>query len=103
MTRDRDSKGVGRSARVRAPWILIGVLGIVVGASAQETWDGGAGSVEDACRAKVDETGAFEYSRAEVKGEVAHCYVKAKDGTGGDVYATAVLRDEPAPAAPPPD
>lgn len=76
---------------------LCGVVlgGILVGGSAQaDTWDGGYPSADAACRTKIDETGAFMFSRAIVQGHVAHCFTKAKDGEGGEFDDSAVLRDE---------
>jgi hypothetical protein len=60
-----------------------------------ETWEGGYGSADAACRAKIDESGAFMYSRVEIKGNIGHCYTKPKEGEGDDSYTTAVMRDEP--------
>jgi hypothetical protein len=62
--------------------------------AAGETWEGGYGSADAACRAKIDESGAFQYSRVEIKGKVGHCYTKAKDGEGDEIYASAVTQDE---------
>ncbi len=80
--------------RVLAGMAVAAVLGapsVAVG----ETWEGGYGSADAACRAKIDESGAFQYSRVEIKGNIGHCYTKAKDGEGDDSYASAVMRDEP--------
>lgn len=70
--------------------LVVGMLALTVShgrvADAGETWDGGHGSVDEACRARLDESGAFKFSRAKREGNVAHCFTKAKDG-----------KDEPAP------
>jgi len=62
-----------------------------------DTWDGGKGSADAACRARLDESGAYRFSRAEINGNVAYCYVKAKDGEGSEVHDTSVTRDDPPP------
>ncbi|MBC7982983.1 MAG: hypothetical protein H7Y02_03920 [Candidatus Obscuribacterales bacterium] len=73
--------------------MALGLMSATVAAA--ETWDGGAGSADSACRAKIDGSGAYAYSRVEVKGDVGHCYVKIKEGKGDDIYETAVTRDAP--------
>lgn len=92
--------------RVKQLWLgilavvgLMGVGGSWSPVSAGDTWDGGHGSPEEACRARLDETGAFRFSRAQVQGNVARCLTKAKDGEGREYDDTAVTRDEPAPEA----
>jgi len=77
---------------VRPVAMTLGLLSIT--GAAAETWDG-AGSADAACRAKIDGSGAYAYSRVEVKGDVGHCYVKIKEGKGDDIYETAVTRDVP--------
>ena len=62
-------------------------------AFAAETWDGGQGSAATACRAKLDESGTSVFSHVEIKGDVGHCFTKAKDGSWKDSYDTAVYRD----------
>jgi hypothetical protein len=75
--------GIAIAAMFAAPSIAAG-----------ETWEGGYGSADAACRAKIDESGAFMYSRVEIKGNIGHCYTKAKDGEGEESYVSAVMRDE---------
>lgn len=77
--------------------LTIGLIGLAAPVYAGETWDGGHGSPEEACRARLDETGAFQFSRAQVQGNVARCFTKAKDGEGGEYDDAAVTKDEPAP------
>ncbi|OQW64352.1 MAG: hypothetical protein BVN29_13765 [Nitrospira sp. ST-bin5] len=92
--------------RLKSRWqgwiVAVGFFGLVGHGSsvfAGDTWDGGHGSPEEACRLRLDETGAFRFSRAQVQGNVAHCFTKAKDGEGGEFDDAAVTRDEPAPEA----
>lgn len=81
--------------------LVIGILALTVShvrvADAGETWDGGHGSADEACRARLDESGAFKFSRAKLEGNVAHCFTKAKDGKGEEFDDAAVTKDEPAP------
>lgn len=98
MYRDLRPVREGRFWLVCILWVAMSLEGLLGGQSAQaaKTWDGGFGSADAACRAKIGETGGFYvYSRVEIKGDVGHCYVKAKDGTGEDIYDTAVTRDDP--------
>jgi len=69
-------------------------------AALADTWDGGKGSADAACRARIDESGAYRYSRAEINGNVAYCYVKVKEGEGSDIHDASVTRDDPLPEAP---
>lgn len=84
--------------RILTP-VLSALLGAAVPVLAGDTWDGGFGSADAACRSKYDDSGAFRYSRAEVKGNVAHCYSIAKEDGKDEYYDTAVTKDEPAEEA----
>lgn len=67
-----------------------------------DTWDGGHPSADAACRARMDESGAFRFHRAQVNGNVAYCYSKAKDGKGPEYHDTSVTKDEAPPPPPNP-
>ncbi|MBK7545545.1 MAG: hypothetical protein IPI56_07375 [Elusimicrobia bacterium] len=62
---------------------------------AGDTWDGGYGSPEEACRNRVNEEGAFRFSRAEVNGNVAYCFTIAKKDGKDEYHDASVTRDEP--------
>lgn len=76
--------------------ILASMLGSISPVRAGDTWEGGCGSPEEACRNKVDETGAFKFSRAEVHGNVAYCFTIAKKDGKDEFHDASVTRDEPA-------
>lgn len=63
-------------------------------AAAEGKWEGEYGSADQACRAKTeDSTSAYQYSHAEVKGDIAHCYTKPRDSEDKSPpgYVTAVF------------
>lgn len=69
-------------------------------AAAGETWGGGHGSADAACRERIGNSeSAYAYKRAEVNGNVAYCYVKIKEGEGDEIHDASVTKDEPAPEA----
>lgn len=74
---------------------LAALLGPVSPADAGETWGGGYASPDDACRSKIDESGAFKFSRPEIHGNVAYCFTIAKEDGKDEYHDTSVLRDEP--------
>lgn len=76
--------------------ILAVSLGSASLTRAGDTWDGGYGSPEEACRNRVNEEGAFRFSRAEVKGNVAYCFTIAKKDGKDEYHDASVTRDEPA-------
>lgn len=76
--------------------ILASMLGSISPVRAGDTWEGGYGSPEEACRNKLDETGAFKFSRAEVHGNVAYCFTIAKKDGKDEFHDASVTRDEPA-------
>jgi hypothetical protein len=62
--------------------------------AAEGKWDGEYGSADQACRAKTeDSASAYQYSHAEVKGDIAHCYTKPRDSENKSPpdYVTAVF------------
>jgi|GEM_PF-6090178 len=77
-------------------WLFLGILLLSQKSiTAGDTWDGGHGSPDQACRARVDEGGAYMYSHAEQNGDVAYCYVKPKEGEGDKSHASSVTKDAP--------
>jgi hypothetical protein len=74
---------------------LAALLGPVSSARSGSTWDGGYGSPEEACRNRVNEEGAFRFSRAEVHGNVAYCFTIAKQDGKDEYHDASVTRDEP--------
>lgn len=86
---------------LKTPWALLSlVLAVALGspppARAGDTWDGGYGSPEEACRNRVNEEGAFRFSRAEVHGNVAYCFTIAKKDGKDEYHDASVTRDETA-------
>jgi hypothetical protein len=85
---------------LKTPLILLSLVlsalsGFVSPARAGSTWDGGYGSPEEACRNRVNEEGAFRFSRAEVHGNVAYCFTIAKQDGKDEYHDASVTRDEP--------
>ncbi|MBK7575264.1 MAG: hypothetical protein IPI26_08430 [Elusimicrobia bacterium] len=80
--------------------LLCLILAVSLGSAsltrAGDTWDGGYGSPEEACRNRVNEEGAFRFSRAEVNGNVAYCFTIAKKDGKDEYHDASVTRDEPA-------
>lgn len=76
--------------------VLAALLGSIAPLWAGDTWDGGYGSAEEACRNRINEEGAFRFSRAEVHGNVAYCFTIAKQDGKDEYHDASVTRDEPA-------
>jgi len=91
MTHDISRIGGAQFLRANTLTIILIVLGAMP-AHAADTWEGGQ-TAEVACRAKLDETGAYAFSHVEINGKVGHCFVKAKSGDGEPIYDTAVFKD----------
>jgi hypothetical protein len=95
MSDDKSTKLYFQRSRL---WAALALLGVGLSQTTlADTWDGGSGSADAACRVRLDESGAYRFSRAEINGNVAYCYMKPKDGEGSEVHSTSVVRDEPPP------
>jgi hypothetical protein len=75
-------------------FLLVALAATLAIGAEKNTWDGSYGSADAACRAKHAGEGAYQFHRADVKGNIAHCYEKAKDGEGDEIYYSAVSKDE---------
>lgn len=65
--------------------------------AAGTTWTGGHSSADAACKAIIGDGGYYPFHRAEVKGDLAYCYTKSKDGEGDEIYSSAVFKEDPPP------
>lgn len=95
MMRDRTYSPF-KMAFIRLCFVFAALVGAVLPARAGETWGGGFASPDDACRSKIDESGAFKFSRPEVHGNVAYCFTIAKQDGKDEYHDASVTRDEPA-------